>query len=157
MPPPLLTWSIASCSITIAPSISPCCDADRCHELPSGLPRVPITLLNFSQTRYPSSYSFSGPGGSGARHSGQASDTPFARSSATHAVQNEWPHGSRVGSRGGSRQIRHCSASAAALQSRSCCAWAAAARTYAAQAFLCPPYFQCSWVGGVWVQTGEGG
>ena len=102
--------------------------------------------LIFAHTRNPSSYSFCGPGGNGARHSGQASDTPFARSSVTHAVQNEWPHGRAVGSRGGSRQIRHCSASAALLHSRSCCAWAAAARTYAAQAFLCPPYFQCSWV-----------
>jgi len=83
----------------------------------------------FAHTRYPSSNSFSGPGGNGDRHSGQVSDTPFARSSATHAVQNAWPHGSVVGSRGGSRQIRHCSASNAALHSRSCCAWAAAART----------------------------
>ena len=73
-------------------------------------------------TRYPRSHSFSGPGGNGDRHSGQVSDTPFARSSATHAVQNAWPHGSVVGSRGGSRQIRHFSASNAALQSRSCCA-----------------------------------
>ena len=101
----------------------------------------------FSHTASASSNSFSLPGGKGARHSGHVSDTPFARSSATHAVQNTWPHGSVVGSRGGSRQIRHCSASAAFVQSRSCCAWAAAARTYAAQAFLWPPYFQCSWVG----------
>jgi len=75
-------------------------------------------------------------------------EPPFARNSTTHAVQNAWPHGSRVGSRGGSKQTRHCSVSAARLHSRSCCAWAAAAaaRTYAAQAFLCPPYFQCSWL-----------
>ena len=106
---------------------------------------MPTARLIFHHTASPSSYSFSGPGGSGARHSGHVSDTPFARSSTTHAVQNEWPHGKVVGSRGGSKQIRHFSASNAALQSRSCCAWAAAARTYAAQAFLWPPYFQSSY------------
>ena len=157
MTTPELTWSIASCSITIAPSISRCCDAESSCHLPSPSRPTQAARCSFAHTRYPSSNSFSGPGGNGARHSGQASDTPFARSSTTHAVQNEWPHGSRVGSRGGSRQIRHCSASAALLQSRSCCAWAAAARTNAAQAFLWPPYFQCSWVGAWWVQTGEGG
>ena len=85
--------------------------------------------LIFSHTANPSSNSFSGPGGSGDRQSGHVSDTPFARSSATHAVQNAWPHGNVVGLTGGSRQMRHCSASCALLQSRSCCAWAAAART----------------------------
>ena len=85
--------------------------------------------LIFSHTAKPSSNSFSGPGGNGARHSGHVSDTPFARSSTTHAVQNAWPHGSVVGSRGDSKQMRHLSASNAFLQSRSCCAWAAAART----------------------------
>ena len=124
-----LTWSIASCSITIAPSISPCCDADRCHGSGLDLPNVPIILLILAHTRNPSSYSFSGPGGRGDRHKGQVSDTPFARSSATHPVQNACPHGSVVGSRGGSRQMRHLSASCAFLQSRSCCAWAAAATT----------------------------
>ena len=85
--------------------------------------------LIFIHTANASFHSFSGPGGNGARHKGQVSDTPFARNSATHAVQNAWPHGSVVGSRGGSRQMRHLSASCAFLQSRSCCAWAAAART----------------------------
>ena len=141
---PPLTWSIASCSITIAPSISRCCDAESgSHE------RVSLAFtarLIFIHTAKPSSHSFSGPGGNGARHKGQVSDTPFARSSATHAMQNEWPHGSVVGSRGASKQTRHWSASAAALQSRSCCAWAAAARTNAAQAVLWPPCFQCIWL-----------
>ena len=99
------------------------------HGSGSDLPTVPIALFSFAHTRYPSSHSFSGPGGSGDRHSGQVSDTPFARSSATHPVQNACPHGSVVGSRGGSRQMRHLSASCALLQSRSCCAWAAAATT----------------------------
>ena len=83
----------------------------------------------FTRTRFANSYSFSGPGGSGARHRGHVSDTPFDRSSPTHPVQNEWPHGSRVGSRGGSRQIKHLSVSTAALHSRSCCAWTVAAWT----------------------------
>ena len=109
----------------IAPSISPCCDAES-----EGHSQFePTTLTIFAHTRYPSSHSFSGPGGSGDRHKGHVSDTPFARSSTTHAVQNAWPHGSVVGSRGGSRQMRHLSASCALLQSRSCCAWAAAATT----------------------------
>ena len=120
---PQLTWSVASCSITIAPSISLCCDADNAGHSPF----EPTACTSFHHTPRPSSYSFSGPGGKGARHSGHVSDTPFARSSATHAVQNAWPHGSVVGSRGGSRQMRHLSASCALLQSRSCCAWAAAA------------------------------
>ena len=105
---------------------------------------MPTARTIFSHAASASSYSFFGPGGKGARQSGHVSDTPFALSSATHAVQNAWPHGSVVGSRGGSKQMRHLSASNAALQSRSCCAWAAAARTYALQAFLWPPYFQCS-------------
>ena len=117
MPHPL-TWSAASCSITIAPSISRCCDAESGGHAPF----EPTARTIFHHTASPSSHSFSGPGGRGARHKGHVSDTPFARSSTTHAVQNEWPHGMVVGSRGGSRQIRHCSASAAALQSRSCCA-----------------------------------
>ena len=85
-----------------------------------------------SSTKYrriASSYSFSGPGGSGARHKGHVSDTPFDRSSDTHPPQNECPHGSRVGARGGSRQIRHLSVSTAARHSRSCCACTVAART----------------------------
>ena len=90
---------------------------------------MPTALLIFTHTASPSSNSFSGPGGKGARHKGHVSDTPFALSSTTHAVQNAWPHGSVVGSLGGSRQIRHWSASNAALHSRFCCAWAAAART----------------------------
>ena len=83
----------------------------------------------FTFTCTASSYSFSGPGGSGARQRGHVSDTPFDRSSDTHPVQNEWPHGSTIGLRGGSRQIRHRSVSTAALHSRSCCAWTVAART----------------------------
>ena len=90
---------------------------------------VPTTRTIFAHTRNPSSNSFSGPGGRGDRHKGHVSDTPFNRSSATHAVQNAWPHGSVVGSRGDSKQMRHLSASNAFLQSRSCCAWAAAATT----------------------------
>ena len=82
-----------------------------------------------TRTRSANSYSFSGPGGSGARHRGHVSDTPFDRSSPTHSVQNEWPHGSRIGSRGGSRQIKQRSTSTAALHSRSCCAWTVAAST----------------------------
>ena len=120
-----LTWSAASCSITIAPSISRCCDAEsRGHA-----PFEPTAREIFIHTASPSSNSFSGPGGNGARHSGHVSDTPFDRSSITHSVQNAWPHGSVVGSRGGSRQIRHWSASNANSQSLRCCEWAAAART----------------------------
>ena len=75
---------------------------------------VPDTAAwTFDRTRTASSYSFSGPGGSGARHSGHACDTPFPRRSDTHPVQNEWPHGSTVGSRGGPRQTRHRSVSTA--------------------------------------------
>ena len=124
-----LTWSAASCSITIAPSISPCCDAESSRHLPSFSPPTCNARSSFAHTRYPNSHSFSGPGGSCARHSGQVSDTPFNRSSATHPVQNACPHGSVVGSRGGSKQMRHLSASCAFLHSRSCCAWAAAATT----------------------------
>jgi len=83
----------------------------------------------FTHTANASSYSFLRPGGKGARHSGHVSDTPFDRSSATHAVQKMWPHGKVVGSRGGSKHTMHSSASNAALQSRTCCEWAAAART----------------------------
>ena len=105
-----LTWSIASCSITIAPSISLCCDADNAgHSF-----FEPTACTSFHHTLRPSSYSFSGPGGSGARHSGHTSDTPFARSSATHPVQHACPHGSVVGTTGGSRQMRHLAASNAA-------------------------------------------
>ena len=93
------------------------------------MPFERTALIIFAHTRNPSSHSFSGPGGSGDRHKGHVSDTPFARSSTTHAVQNAWPHGSVVGSRGDSKQMRHLSASNAFLQSRSCCAWAAAATT----------------------------
>ena len=85
--------------------------------------------MTFARTCTANSYSFSGPGGSGARHRGHVSDTPFDRSSPTHPVQNEWPHGSRIGSRGGSRQIKQRSTSTAALHSRSCWASTAAART----------------------------
>ena len=46
-------------------------------------------LRIFTHTRYANSNSFSGPGGSGARHRGHVSDTPFDRSSPTHPVQNE--------------------------------------------------------------------
>ena len=88
-----------------------------------------MTRISFVLTRSANSYSFSGPGGSGARQRGHVSDTPFDRSSPTHPVQNEWPHGSRIGSRGGSRHIKQRSASTAALHSRSCCASTAAART----------------------------
>ena len=119
------TWSIASWNITIAPSISFCCDADSGGHAPF----VPTATAIFVHTCTANSYSFSGPGGSGARHRGHVSDTPFDRSSPTHPMQNEWPHGSRVGSRGGPRQTRHLSASTAALHSRSCCAWKVAART----------------------------
>ena len=80
-----LTWSIASWNITIAPSISSCCDADSGGHSQS----EPTALRIFAHTRHPSSYSFSGPGGSGARQRGHVSDTPFDRSSATHPVQNE--------------------------------------------------------------------
>ena len=90
---------------------------------------VPAATVIFARTRSANSYSFSGPGGSGARHRGHAFDTPFDRSCDTHPVQNEWPHGSRVGSRGGPRQTRHLSVSTAALHSRSCCAWTVAATT----------------------------
>ena len=90
---------------------------------------MPYARASFIDTRSASSNSFSGPGGSGARHAGQESDTPFFRSSDTHPVQNEWPHGSRVGSRGGPRQMRHRSVSTAALHSLSCCACAAPAST----------------------------
>ena len=83
----------------------------------------------FACTRHASSNSFSGPGGSGARQRGHVSDTPIDRSTPPHPVQNEWPHGSLIGSRGDSRQIRHLSVSTAALHSRSCCAWKVAART----------------------------
>ena len=96
--------------------------------------------MTFVSTCTANSYSFSGPGGSGARQRGHVSDTPFDRSSPTHPVQNEWPHGSRIGSRGASRQIRHRSLSTAALHSRSCCAWTVAARTEALQAGRWPPY-----------------
>ena len=111
-----LTWSIASCSITIAPSISFCCDADNAGHAPLLLGSTALRV--FTHTRPASSYSFSALGGSSARHKGHTSDTPFARSSATHPVQNQWPHGSLVGSTGGSRQIRHLSASNAASASR---------------------------------------
>ena len=131
-----LTWSIASCSITIAPSISFCCDADNAGHSPF----EPTARTIFNHRRLASSNSFSALGGSSARHSGHASDTPFARSSATHPVQNQWPHGSLVGSTGGSRQIRHLSASNAASASRSSCAWAAAARTWAWQVALWPRF-----------------
>ena len=50
---------------------------------------VPTARMIFTRTRFASSYSFSGPGGSGARHRGHVSDTPFDRSSDTHPVQNE--------------------------------------------------------------------
>ena len=119
-----LTWSIASCAITIAPFISFCCDADSGGHSP-----LLCTRAIFSHTRSASSYSFSGPGGNGALHSGQACDTPFARSSDTHPVQNECPHGSRIGSRGGSRQMRHRSVSTASRHSRCCRAWTVAAST----------------------------
>ena len=91
--------------------------------------RTFCAFVILTRTRFASSYSFSGPGGSGARQRGHVSDTPFDRSSPTHPVQNEWPHGSCVGSRGGARQTRHLSVSTAALHSRSCCAWKVAART----------------------------
>ena len=67
--------------------------------------------LNFTLSA--SSYSFSGPGGSGARQSGHACDTPFSRSSTTHPVQNECPHGSVVESRRASKQIMHLAVSTA--------------------------------------------
>ena len=90
---------------------------------------VPTARVSFVRTCTANSYSFSGPGGSGARQRGHVSDTPFDRSSDTHPVQNEWPHGSRIGSRGSSRQIKQRSVSTAALHSRSCCAWTVAAST----------------------------
>ena len=86
-------------------------------------------IVIFARTRAASSNSFSGPGGSGARHSGHVSDTPFARSSTTHPVQNEWPHGSVVGSRRESKQIIHLAVSTAFLHSRCCCAWTVSAST----------------------------
>ena len=108
-----LTWSIASCAITIAPFISFCCDGESCQ-----LSLWRTARLNFCHTRLASSNSFSAPGGSGSRHSGHTSDTPFFRSSATHSVQNACPPGRLVGLVGGSRQIRHCSASKAFWESR---------------------------------------
>ena len=87
----------------------------------------PTARMVFIITRFPRSHNFSGPGGSGDRHSGHACDTPFFRSSDTHPVQNEWPHGSVVRSRGGPKQMRHLSVSTAVSHSRSCCASAAAA------------------------------
>ena len=51
----------------------------------------------FCHTRNASSNSFSLPGGSGSRHSGHTSATPFFRSSATHSVQNACPQGRLVG------------------------------------------------------------
>ena len=117
----------------IAPFISLCCELDSGDHTPFMTKHLPIfvptarAILNQISTAI--WYSFSLPGGSGARHSGQVSDTPFARSSVTHTVQNEWPHGKVVGLSGGSKQIRHTSASNAAVHSRCCWAWAVAART----------------------------
>ena len=114
-----LTWSIASCAVTIAPFISFCCDGvSGGQALPE---RTDGELAIFCHTRNASSYSFSPPGGSGARHSGHTSDTPFFRSSATHSVQNECPQGRLVGSVGGARQIRHWWASNAVRESRRSC------------------------------------
>ena len=53
------------------------------------MPLAFTARLIFIHTANASFHSFSGPGGNGARHKGQVSDTPFARNSATHAVQNE--------------------------------------------------------------------
>ena len=92
---PALTWSIASWYITIAPSISSCCDADSGDQ-----EEGPTARWIFTFTCIANSYSFSGPGGSGARHRGHVSDTPFDRSSPTHPPQNECPHGNRVGAAG---------------------------------------------------------
>ena len=104
-----LTWSIASCAITIAPFISFCCDGESDHVSPCLYGSIASCSLKY--VRAASSNSFSLPGGSGSRHSGHTSDTPFFRSSATHSVQNACPQGRLVGLVGGSRQIRHCSAS----------------------------------------------
>ena len=82
-----LTWSIASCSITIAPFISSCCDGESGGHGPRFCGSTAFRILH--HTRKASSNSFSGPGGSGARQSGHVSDTPFDRSSDTHPVQNE--------------------------------------------------------------------
>ena len=111
-----LTWSIASCAITIAPFISFCCDGESDDHGPRFCGSTAFLILH--HTRYASSNSFSRPGGSGSRHSGHTSDTPFFRSSSAHSVQNECPHGRLVGLVGGSRQIRHCSASNAFRESR---------------------------------------
>ena len=88
--------------------------------------------------RLTSSYRIFLSGGSSSRHSGHTSDTPFDRSCATHAVQNECPQGRLVGLVGGWRQIRHRSASNAALESRLSLASTLAARTRALQVFSCP-------------------
>ena len=142
-----LTWSIASCSITIAPFISFCCDGES-----GGHSQFEPTARSiFKTTRNASSYSFSLPGGSGSRHSGHTSDTPFFRSSATHSVQNACPHGRLVGLVGGSRQIRHCSASNAFRESRRTFASTVAERTTALQKLLCP---RAQWR---WGGKGRGG
>jgi len=105
----MLTWSVASCSIARAVSNSSCCDAESGGHAPV----EPSARATLHQTRYPCLYSPRAPsrkrgggaGGKGVRHRGQVSDTPFARNSARHDVQNEWLHGRLVGLRCGSRQI----------------------------------------------------